>query len=402
MACEDTGNQTQSQRGIATEVVWQGALAGLGDSDAAERLRMRLDGPVPWPEVVTEAQRLGLAPLFHLGSHSSPALRAMVPPPATEALRHATHLSATRVTRLERACADIVMAATAAGIRILVLKGLALGALVYPSAMARPMDDADLLVTPTDREKLAAILHGFGYRNDLRGEEDFYVPGMAYSIDLHTGLLNTTRVPARGALWPVTFDELWARSQACILGGIPVRTLGPLDTILHVAIHAVHHHGLNGARWMVDLLACLRAWPLDLSDVLDSPSALRRSLWYCLEILAGRGQDPVSHIRSTIRPAWVFPAENWVLAAANKGEVPEAIRYAFTLACLPRWTAKTAFFRQLLFPRTAVFTDAFKDAGNSAPSRGEHWSLAMQYCRQALKAALAGRTQSSKRSPGPN
>ncbi len=314
----------------------------------------------------------------------------MVPSPVAEALRHATYVAAARVTRLERACDEVMAAASAAGIPALLLKGLALGALVYPSPMVRPMDDVDLLVAEGDRTKLTEILHSLGYRNDLRGEEDFYVPGMTYSIDLHTGLVNTTRIPARGALWPTTFNELWSRSQSCVLGGIPVRTLSPMDTILHVATHAVHHHGLAGTLWMVDLVACLQKWPhaFDLHPTISPP--LQRSLWHCLEVLSAYGLDPIPEVRAALRPRWFFPGEAWILSARKAAEVPQEIRYALTLMCVPQWRNKAAFLRQVLFPRAGVHTDGFGDARGTRPGWGQHWRIVMRLGRKGSKAFFAG------------
>jgi len=392
-----TIRQGERQGRPAAGLAWEGALAGLGDADAAARALAQLHGKLPWAEVVAELQRLRLAPLFHFGLHAFPALRAHVPDPVTGTLRRATHAATVRVAQLERACADVVMAATAAGIPVLLLKGLALGTLVYPSAAARPMDDVDLLVIEGDRERLTAILHGWGYRNDLRGEEDFYVPGLAYSIDLHTRLVNTTRIPARDGLWSVSFEDLWKRSQTVMLGDVPVRTLGPVDTLLHLAMHTVHHHGFEGKLWMVDLLAGLRAWPLSPGDATDAPPAVRRSLWYCLEVLASLGHDPVPEIRAAVQPDRLLPGERCVLAAMGHGDGPEAVRYAFTLICLPHWRMKGAFLRQLLFPDASIYTKDFEDAGGSAPGWLKHWQSALALGCQGLRTLLGGRARSRRR-----
>jgi len=390
MTREDAGRHATNQTQLAAGLAWEGALAGLGHGDAAARALARLHGRVPWREVVAELQRLHLGPLFHLGLHAFPALRARVPDPVAETLRRGAHAEAARITQLERACADVVTAAAAAGIPVLLLKGLALEKLLYPSAAARPMDDVDLLVDDGDRDRLTALLHGWGYRNDLRGEEDFYVPGSAYSIDLHTRLVNATRIPARQGLWSVSFEDLWERSQTIMLSGVPVRTLGPHDTLMHLVIHTVHHHGLGGMLWMVDLLAGLRTWLLSPGDAIDAPPAVRRSLWYCLEVLASRGQDPVPEVRAAVRPGRLLPGERRLLAAIGHGDVPEAVRYAFTLICLPHWRMRAAFLRQLLFPAASIYTKDFADAGGSAPGWITHWQMALSLGRQGLRAVSGG------------
>jgi len=308
-----------------------------------------------------------------------------------EAARRQACATAVRATQLERLCAATAADASAAGIRVLVLKGPALASLVYPSPAVRPMDDVDLLVAAEHRDHLAEILHGHGYRNDLRGEEDFLPASRSVSIDVHTGLLNTTRIPARGALWPMTFDDVWAHSQVCVLAGIPVRTLGPRDTILHLAIHTVHHHGLGGAMWMLDLLACLRTWPSAIDGLTTEAPPVRRTLWYCLEVLASHREDPVPQLRNALRPRRLFPGEGWILAVRRQRELPGEIRYAMTIACLPFWSQKAAFLRQLLFPHTGVHTHGFRDAGADVPGWWKHWEAAVRLGKQSLGVLHLGR-----------
>jgi hypothetical protein len=394
----DNDGRVGSQRLTAAELAWEGALAGLGGREAAARLARRLDGLVPWADVLREARRLRLAPLLHLGLRSVDELRAQVPDPVGEALRRTTRAAAARAARLERVCAGTAAAAASAGIPVLVLKGPALGSLTYPAAAVRPMDDVDLLVAARHRGPMAEVLRGRGYRNDLRGEEDFLAGDRSHGIDLHTEAVNTTRLPARRALWPVSFDELWARSQTFALAGTTLRTLGPQDTLRHLAIHAVHHHGLAGRLWMVDLLACLRAWPRALDGIASAPAPVRRSLWYCLEVLATGGRDPAPEVRRAIRPPALLPGEARLLAAGSRGDLPEGVRYGFTLVCLPTWRAKAAFLRQLLFPRAGVHTDGFGDAAGSVPGWPDHWGLAARLARGCLRAAF-GRRKAIARGP---
>ncbi len=398
MGRKDSAGLARSQSRSAADIVWDGALAGLGEAEAVSRLSQKLCGPVPWAALASEVRRLRLAPLFHLGLQGSPALRRTIPSGLSEELRQAACTAAARVTHLQRACADVILKAATAGIRVLVLKGVALGELVYPTPVARSMEDVDILVAETDREAITAILHDLGYRNDLLGEEDFYPPSRAYSIDVQTGLLNTTRVPARHALWPVCFDDLWLSSQAFELFDTPVRTLGPPDTLLHLAVHAVHHHGLSGVGWMVDFVASLRAWPHAPADALAAPPAVQRSLWYCLEALAARGHDPIPEIRTAVRPRRIFPWERRILTAIIRGDAPEAIRYTLTLTCLPAWGDKASFLRQLLIPSADAWK-GFELTREASPSLGAHWRTALRLGGSALRALLGHERSATKGTP---
>jgi hypothetical protein len=361
MASQHSPRLRGSQNQTGGSVLWHGMLVGLGRSEFADRLAERLRSPVAWPEVLTASHRGRVAPLLLAGFRT--AAVGAVPPAVLETLRRAALTSGARSVRLEQAAASAIEAASGEGIPILLLKGPALQRLVYPAGIVRPMDDLDLLVAPSDAPRFGDLLRRRGYRNDLRGEEDFFAPDLTHSIDLHTGLVNTTRLPARSALWPQTFETIWRRRQPLTLAGVPGWTLGPQDCLQYLAVHAVHHHGMQGIRWMADFLAALQTWPLSLRACHRSPAAVRRSVWYCLDRLAARGVDPAPETRVALRPRYLFPGEHRILARAGHGAGAGHLRYGLTLACLPGWPARAAFARQLLFPADRVFAAGFSDGG---------------------------------------
>jgi Uncharacterised nucleotidyltransferase len=368
MTREHSPAHAGSQKQSVEPAIWAGILAGLGGPEAADHLAACLAESVAWPVLLAEANRLRVAPLVYAGLRSA-AVDA-VPSAVLDALRRATLAVGARSARLEQAAASVIAAASEDGIPLLVLKGLALQSLAYPPGTARPMDDVDLLVSPRDSPRLGRLLRSRGYRNDLRGEEDFFAPDLSHSIDLHTDLVNTTRLPARGALWTEPFQEIWRRRQWFALGPIRAWTLGPQDCVQHLAVHAVHHHGMQGSLWMADLLAALQTWPAAVYAVCGAPAGVRRSVWYCLEVLAIRGHDPTPEVRAALRPRRLLPGERRILTRVAHGKCPSHMRYALTLACLPGWTTKAAFMRQLVFPSDHIYAKGFSDAG---PSTRHAW-----------------------------
>jgi hypothetical protein len=365
-----------SQKQTASRLAWDAALAGLSRDDAADRLVERLDGFVEWPSLLQESRADRLTPLVYTGLKQALRDGAKVPGQYLQAFQRETMRAGIRLAYLEAACERIVDRADGAGIPILVLKGLALAATVYPPGIPRPMDDIDLLVRETDRERLAEILCAQGYRNDLRGEEDFFHPSRMFSVDVHTAPVNVTRIPARRALWPVTFDKLWERHRTFKVGDNLLHTLGPLDTALHLATHAVHHHGLAGRLWMVDLLLCMEKWPLTIDTLGAAAPSAHRSLWYCLQALALQGLDSSPDIRTRIQPQRLHPGEQRILAAASQGKLPEAIRYGFTFLCLPGIRSRAGFLRQILFPRRDMYRRDFADMGSVTPRWISYWQMA--------------------------
>lgn len=372
MAREHSSEHPGSQKQTAAAAVWKTILVGLSAPAAGDGSAAHVPAGIAWPDFLAEVHRLHIAPLAYAGVRT--AADGAVPPAVSDALRRATLAAGARAARLEQAAARAIAAASERGIPVLVLKGLALQHLAYPPGIVRWMDDVDLLVSPVDQPRLSQSLRECGYRNDLRGEEDFFAPDLSHSIDLHTGLVNTTRLPARGALWSEPFQALWERRQPFALGDTAAWTLGPADTVQHLAVHAVHHHGMQGAWWSADLLAALRAWPGALRAVQGAPAGVRRSVWYCLEVLAGRGCDPAPEARATLRPSRLLPGERGALAMAAAGDRSAEIRYAFTLVCLPGWSARAALVRQALLPSDPMYARGFADAGQpSRHARLAHW-----------------------------
>jgi len=372
-----------SQKQTSAAVIWTGILAGLNHPGAAGRLAACLADTVTWSKVVAEARRLHVTPLLYAGLKA--VSEGGVPPSIMEALRCATLAAGARSARLEQAAGSVVAAAWDAGIPLLVLKGLALQNLAYPAGVVRVMDDVDVLVSPAHRPQLRDLLRRRGYRDDVRGEEDFFAPDLSYSIDVHTHVVNTTRLPARAALWLESFDEIWRRRRPFHLGSVPAWTLGPQDTLQHLAMHAVHHHGMQGTMWMADLAAAMRTWPDTLHGVRDAPSGVRRSAWYCLEVLAARGGVSAPGSCAALQPGRRFPGERRLLALVARDQAGSHIRYALTLACLPRWSDRAAFVRQMIFPSEPVYATAFGDAGPPPPQGWlTHWRHAVRLVASGL------------------
>lgn len=372
MAGEHSSERPGSQKQTVAAAIWNAILAGLGEPADADRAATQLPASMAWSDFLAEVRQSRVAPLVYAGMRT--AADGAVPPAVVDALRLATLAVGTRAARLEQAAGSVIATASEGGIPVLVLKGIALQKLVYPAGIVRSMDDVDLLVSPADSPRLGQLLRSRGYRNDLRGEEDFFAADLSHSMDLHTDLVNTTRLPGRGALWAEPFQVLWERRQPFALGEDTAWTLGPADTVQHLAVHAVHHHGMQGVWWMADLLAALRAWPDAVHAVRTAPAGVRRSVWYCLETLAARGCDPAPGARAALRPPRLLPGERRALAMTTAADCPAQIRYALTLACLPSWAARAKFVGQAVFRSGPIYGKGFSDSGPPARyARFAHW-----------------------------
>lgn len=188
------------------------------------------------------AAREGVLPLLEATLRRSvewPALPASLRTTLQEGARRAVALDLYRRHELARVAAALA----AAGVRVLVLKGNALGLWLYPQAHLRPTRDIDLLfASRAEADRAVDLLAPLGYV----AEPD---PGMLFferkcqlrvaggnrcELDLHSKLLNA---PLFAETLP--FDELWAASQP--LPGLPaqVRALGAVHALLHACLNRV-------------------------------------------------------------------------------------------------------------------------------------------------------------------
>ena len=152
---------------------------------------------------------------------------------------------------------QVLSVLAAAKIRVLVLKGIALGEWLYPAPHLRESSDIDLLFATRD-DALAAVsaLASHGYRAP-------YMPGpfaheilcrrvkQPVDLDLHWAL---ACMPVLDAL--PTFDALWDDSMALAGIGPHARGLGKVDALLHACIHRASNlqTGLGDRlKWLYDM-----------------------------------------------------------------------------------------------------------------------------------------------------
>ena len=122
-------------------------LACAHPAPDGQRLQALVAQGPAWPRLLRQVERWGLAPLVYTHLRQA-AHSGHVPTPVVERLRHLYHRDTIHgVARRELLRATLRRFAEA-GVPVIVLKGAALAALVYPSPALRPMRDLDLLVQP--------------------------------------------------------------------------------------------------------------------------------------------------------------------------------------------------------------------------------------------------------------
>jgi hypothetical protein len=197
------------------------------------------------------ARRHRLTPL--LAAQASSAL----PPQVAESCRKDRVLTAARNLALAEVAEQCAAALVAAGVPVIVLKGLAYDATLYPSPGLRPTSDIDMLVPLAQRRAAFATLDALGFEPRAAApgfdEPDYHEVAWSRAgaeVDLHMGLAPFVRCA-------IDYDEIWAQAPALALRRTTVRMLAPVHAAVFHALHmAIDHFGVP-ALYLLDLARLL-------------------------------------------------------------------------------------------------------------------------------------------------
>ncbi|MGD9797291.1 MAG: nucleotidyltransferase family protein [Acidimicrobiia bacterium] len=185
------------------------------------------------------------------------------PPALVEGLAAASRRASGR-SLLVLAGLRAVASTLGSGVPWLVLKGPVLDHAVYPRARLRTYRDLDVLVPPDRFEEAVELLQGAGYRvtdrnwalirqtmaSQLHLEREGSAP-----IDLHWTLLFDEDLRA---VFRFPVREMVARARTVDVAGLPVATLDPVDTLVHLGVHAAAEGG-DRLVWLKDVDVAARA-----------------------------------------------------------------------------------------------------------------------------------------------
>ena len=255
-------------------------------------------GDVDWDEVYQGCCRNGLLGLAQRAlANRRGEGRGSPPPPAfRRAVARAQGLTGLRLAVLGRAGGSTLRGLLAAGVDPIVLKGPALGQLVYPEAALRPFGDLDLLLRARDvpAAHRALLAQGFEAGQDPAGlaprlmpqltpyELQYWHRGRQLLVEIHIDDPFSTGLVARD------LDGYWRRAVPITVGGVAARALALDDQVLQLCAHA-HYHGYTRLNWLADLAFIVRdhgpALDWDRIAARTRAEALEVPVYYSLHLL---------------------------------------------------------------------------------------------------------------------
>lgn len=189
------------------------------------------------------------------------------PEPVADTMRATFQWSRARCFHMERQLGEIVAAFKDEGVRILVLKGPALGRTVYPDPVLRPASDLDLLVRPDEFMKAREIFEKIGYQckskifevfKDFHREEEFISrtnSRVIRCVDVHWDL-HQFFGEKRGNKVEVIFQNAIEVEAA----NLSFETMHPVDALINAALHLIMHHNQDMRLiWVYDIALLARS-----------------------------------------------------------------------------------------------------------------------------------------------
>ena len=136
--------------------------------DTSERLFHLVNQQLDWAEVMREIQKSQIGPLCHRNlSRLGPDGTEKIPTRVREQLDLSYRLSLSRTTASIHDVVNIFKALNERQLKVILMRGLALGRIVYRDIALRPFRDVDLFTTSEDWPDVETVLHELGYRQFL-------------------------------------------------------------------------------------------------------------------------------------------------------------------------------------------------------------------------------------------
>jgi hypothetical protein len=205
--------------------------------------------------------------------------------------------STARVMLLDAHLRRIVRSLSQAEVPVIVLKGPALAATVYPRSDLRTYRDIDLTVREPDEAAVVGVLKELGFQEYAYDAEEARLAHAGHAHDegaFHRVFLTADQEaqielhldPLQLGLRPTCEAERWDRSVP-MPGLAGASMLSREDQVVQLSVHA-HKHGFNRLIWLKDIDLLLRMWgeALDWSLVssIARKEGVRSSVWYTLHL----------------------------------------------------------------------------------------------------------------------
>jgi len=307
------------------------------------------------------AHQEGLAPLLYAHLANAELLGAL-PDELCANLDDVYRRTAALSMRRSQDLSDLLESLERTGVKVVVLKGMALLDSLYPDPGLRPTGDIDLWVAEEHLPTLIEVLKASGFEAEPY-YPDIYRLGTT-AIDLHTHLLGAERVGARGMIFAAGQEPMFEGAVPTTFGGsVATRLAAPQDLFLR-GLHLLKH---NAERLL---------WLVEINELVERCTGEEwdRLLELSIRMRQERSVHQVAFLANLLLPDTVAPRYRRLASEHGLGRRDRRVltRRA-TKGTLPLWAPLVFFSSQggawnrivstleTLFPRPAILRQIFRD-----------------------------------------
>ena len=348
-----------------------------------------LDDAVTAQQLLDAAEREGVAALLEARLRSEGGWEALSERQRDALQSHVRGVAAHWLLRLDE-LRRIEQVLSAAGMRVLLLKGSALALWLYPQPFLRMGGDVDLLLESADASSQAeALLAPMGYvRAFDPGDTHFELTlrrhvddTLRCELDVHSRLLNAA---AYAELF--SFDDLWAEAQDWHVVGPCMRALSPTHALAHACLNRaldMQNAIPDRLKLLYDLRLLAARNTADDWEVFCSLAADKRIAGVCLRSLEDASRTVGAGIPARVMDRLRSLAATEPLDAARLGDW----RYMQwqNLRALPTLGARLHWLRQRLLPGREQLRTLYGE--------GPLWRLVLRRLRRGLARLLSSNPQ---------
>ena len=325
-----------------------------------------------WTPLVEKTRQEGVsAVLFH--NITKHRLEDLIPQESYRDLSNHYYTNLKRNMAIIGKLREALVTFQEAGIPCIVLKGIALAELVYPSIGMRGMSDVDILVKKEDLFKVDGCLSSLGYisQDSSVGKAIHnpvgYLASLEYrkndpsplNLHAHWHTVNTS-VPATMFVERIDINRLWENSAMTAVADSRALMLRPEHMIIYLCEHALRvGHSFDRLILICDIFFSIKAF----ENVIDWDFIVEESRRFNLSRFVYHGLSIVKHYTSLgipdeciakLRPPDISRGEKYFLKLQFNNRRIRGSSYFIYLAMNRGLFAKLGFITRTFFPPAQI------------------------------------------------
>ncbi len=209
-----------------------------------------------WNDLIEKAKSLRVASILYYSISKSDKV-SKIPKDVLMSLRK-TYLYYLSINmRLQKELSIIIDKMQSEGIKIIILKGFALGETVYNNIALRPMVDIDMIVNTAHFKSFDRIMLNLGWKNKS------FMNRLGFNIE-HNKHIEYSKdklyIEVHPKIYELPLIDPWERAIKTEIAGTKAFILGNEDFFMHLCLH-LEYHGLSilsNLLWYIDILEFMK------------------------------------------------------------------------------------------------------------------------------------------------